>query len=201
MSKHKKSKRKKSRQSSNKKSTTNVIGLKELLKSPLIRYISVFGLIMVGFYLIWFTDFFKDLIVYPWNNFNAHLSSLILNIFGQGTSTHDMTISNGQVAITIKEGCDAIEPVVLFSAAVLSFPAAWKQKAKGIAKGVIILFSINILRIISLFFIEKLWPVGFEFMHLQFWQVAFIILAVILWVFWMRTTSKEPQTTPCEVSA
>jgi exosortase H (IPTLxxWG-CTERM-specific) len=160
-----------------------------LLRSPLIRFLGVFSLLMIVFYLFWWMDFFKEYIVYPWNGLNASISSLILRMFGQGTHAEGMIIIGRNVSISIKEGCDAIEPAMLFISAVVAFPAAWKKKLKGIAFGVVILFGINLFRIISLFLVQKFWPAAFDFMHIQFWQVVFILLAVVLWVQWMRTTS------------
>lgn len=165
---------------------------KGVLSSPLLRYFGLFALIMVVFYLIWFTGFFRENILNPWNAFNAWLSAGILRILGQGTTAEGMLIIGAGSSISIKEGCDAIEPAMLFIAAVCAFPAALSRKVRGIAAGLLILFGVNIIRIISLFLIEKYWPAAFEFMHIQFWQVAFIALAVLLWISWMRTT--KPQT-------
>jgi len=171
----------------------------EVMRSPLIRFLGIFAAIMIVFYLIWWTPFFREHILYPWNGFNAMVSAWILKIFGFGTSAQDMIISGKGVALTIKEGCDAIEPAVLFAAAVMAFPAHWKKKLKGIAVGFTTLFGINLIRIISLFLIQKYWPAAFDFMHIQFWQVVFIILAVILWGLWMRTTSNQINVTATEV--
>lgn len=167
------------------------VKLQDVLRSPLIRYFGIFAIIMIAFYVVWFQDFFKEGIVYPWNTFNARLSSFILNIFGSGTTAHGMLINGKDISISIKEGCDAIEPAMLFASAVIAFPAAWKKKLRGIGIGLLILFAINLVRIISLFLIERYWPQAFDFMHIQFWQVVFIGLAVVLWVLWMRSTSSN----------
>ena len=183
------SKKKKQQPAGKKQPKVKPVRFADVIRSPLIRFLGIFAAIMIVFYIIWFTDFFKEHIVYPWNGINAAISSFILSIFGQGTYAKDMMIHGGDISISIKEGCDAIEPAMLFSAAVIAFPSPWKKKLKGIGYGLVILFTLNIFRIVTLFLTEKFWPAAFDFMHIQFWQIAFIIAAIVLWILWMRTTT------------
>jgi len=99
-------------------------------------------------------------------------------------------LSSSAFSVSIARGCDAVEAMALFTSALLSFPAQWLKKLIGLAAGLLVLFTLNIGRIISLFLTGVHYPKAFEFMHVEFWQVAFILFAVGLWIFWIKWTRK-----------
>lgn len=154
-------------------------------KSPIFRFFLLWAGLTAIFYVIWYTDFFKGNVIEPWNHLNAWIGAGLLSIFGQGTTSLGTVISGPGASINIKEGCDAIEPTMLFVFGVLAFPALWKLKWKGILYGMLFLLSVNFIRIITLYFAAKYWPEGFEFMHIEFWQVLYVLLAIGAWGYWL----------------
>lgn len=145
---------------------------------------------MIPFYILWWTAFFKDYILAPWNELNASVAGLVLNIFGAETTTTGTLLSSGDASISVMQGCDGIEPTMLFIAGVLAFPAARKLKIKGILWGTLFLLGTNFIRIVSLFVAAQHWPDGFEFLHREFWQVVFIVLAILAWGYWLSRLPK-----------
>ena len=114
-------------------------------------------------------------------------ANAVLRLLGQDTSVADTTISSAVFSVDVRRGCDGLEPVVLFAAAVLGFPAAgWRRKWCGLAAGVAGLLAVNLARIVSLYFIGVHWPRLFDLMHVEVWQVVFIALAIVLWAFWSQ---------------
>ena len=160
-------------------------------KSPILRFFLLWAALTAIFYVIWYTDFFKDNVVENWNLLNAWVGAGLLSIFGQETVSMATTISGPGASINIKEGCDAIEPTVLFIFGVLAFPALWKFKWKGILYGTLFLLGVNFFRIITLYLSAKYWPAGFEFMHIEFWQVVYVLLAVSAWGYWLFKSIKK----------
>ena len=57
------------------------------------------------------------------------------------------------------------------------------------------LLLINLIRIVSLYYFG-VWfsPKVFEVMHLEVWQMAFILMPILLWLFWVRRVSKAQVT-------
>lgn len=161
-------------------------------KSPILVFVLLFGAILGVFYAFWLTDAFRDGILDPWTRLNAVVGSGILNIFGQGTQAIGPDISSPDFAISVKQGCDAIEPTVLFIAGVVAFPGPWRKKLKGIPVGIAFLLGMNLIRIITLFLTGRYWNAAFEFMHIEVWQVIFIILALVAWGYWIRWALKSP---------
>lgn len=53
------------------------------------------------------------------------------------------------------------------------------------------LFALNVGRIVSLFLTGIYFPKAFNVMHVEVWQVLFIIFAIGLWIFWIKWTKKR----------
>ena len=123
----------------------------------------------------------------PIFNWYASLSSGILNLLCQETAVVGDQINSSVFSLQIKEGCDGITPMVLYSVAILAFPIKMKLKWPGVFYGLLLLIILNFVRIISLYFAGKYGSQGFfDFMHEDFWAILFLVIAVILWLNWMK---------------
>jgi exosortase/archaeosortase family protein len=123
----------------------------------------------------------------------AHVAGGLLNVCGANVEVVDRTIQ-GRTAVEVAAGCDAMEAKALFIAAVLAFPVAWRRKLIGIAIGLPILMVVNLIRIVSLYYIHLHWPESFEFAHMTVWQFAFIALAAGMWIRWAAWATKPSAT-------
>ncbi|HNW75088.1 MAG TPA: archaeosortase/exosortase family protein, partial [Bacteroidales bacterium] len=151
-------------------------------KKPVVFFVLGFVVLMILFYIFWLSDFAQEGLQKSIVHINAKLASTFLNIFGMQTKAVNEILSSPAYSISIARGCDAIEAMALFASALLAFPSGWIRKIAGLLIGLLILFSLNILRIVSLFLTGIHYPKAFEFMHVEFWQVAFILFAVGLWI-------------------
>lgn len=129
-----------------------------------------------------------DQAFYVYLRANAWLANVILNWLGQDSHVSEITISSTRFAITVRRGCDAIEPSWFFCAALISYPAPWRRKALGILAGALLLQALNLVRIVSLYFIGFHYPAFFGPAHVEIWPVVFVVVAVLLWVGWIGWT-------------
>jgi len=157
-----------------------------LQKRPVLFFVLGFAILEVLFYILWLSDFFEHSVTPRINGVNAKLASVVLNILGQGTHADGFSIMSNRFSISIAMGCDAVEAMALFVIAVITFPGKIRQKLVGVVSGVVILFILNQVRIISLFLVGIYYPKAFEMMHVEVWQFLFIIFAVGLWVLWIK---------------
>jgi len=162
-----------------------------LQKRPVIFFVLGFLLLMVVFYIFWLSSLCQNHIQTKIISINVRLSSFILNLFGMRTIGTRETISSPSFSVSIARGCDAVEAMALFTSALLVFPARWNYKLAGFFAGIVILFILNIGRVISLFLTGIYFPGIFEFMHVEVWQVLFILCAIGLWIFWIKWTRKK----------
>lgn len=94
-------------------------------------------------------------------------------------------------AIEIAPGCNGLEAVAILIAALAAFPATWRQRALGFAVGFVAIQALNLVRIISLFYIG-MWDMRwFDWFHLYLWQALIILDALIVWLLWLRWIGRD----------
>jgi len=164
-------------------------------RSSILLFIIGFVVIMALFYTFFNTVFFKEHILAHVANANASISSIILNLFGQGTTASGSSVTSSIFSIKVETGCDGIEPIALFATAVMVFPVAMSYKLPGMLIGSIFLALMNLLRVISLFLVGVYIPSIFDFMHVEVWQVVFIILAIVTWLAWIQWVMRKQAST------
>ena len=160
-------------------------------KHPILTFVIAYIAVMGLFYALWSTKFIEVYFERPLLELNAKIGGFFLNLLGQNTETVNNNISSSRFSIEVYLGCDAVEPTMLFVAAVLLYPISFATKIPGIIAGSVFLLSINMLRIISLFLIGVYWPQAFDTMHYEVWQVIFIILPLVSWVVWLNWAKKR----------
>ncbi len=115
---------------------------------------------------------------------NAAWASRVLGLLGAATSADGVVVYSSSFAVSIVAECTAIGPMVLFVGAVLACPASLKARAAGVLLGVGTLTLVNLLRIVSLFWIGSTFPRYLAVAHLLVWQTAIVVVAIGLWLWW-----------------
>jgi exosortase H (IPTLxxWG-CTERM-specific) len=98
--------------------------------------------------------------------------------------------------VSIEAGCNGVEATIVLVAAMLAFPSSWAMKFWGIALGFLAVQGVNLLRIVSLFFIGQWNFKVFEFAHLYMWQALIMLDVLVVWLLWMRVVAKRDKPTP-----
>jgi exosortase H (IPTLxxWG-CTERM-specific) len=98
--------------------------------------------------------------------------------------------SNG-FAVSIEAGCNGVEATIVLLAAVLAFPAPWKNKLIGLAAGIVAVQGLNIVRVISLFYLGQWNYKVFEWAHLYVWQALIMLDVLVVWLVWVRTLPRS----------
>ena len=123
----------------------------------------------------------------------ATWTSKAINLFGGSTTVSGtLLISDNFVANVVAE-CTAIGPIILYIGAVVAYPASKRAKLAGVAAGAVVLTAVNLVRIISLFWIGEAYPEYLDVVHLLVWQSAIILLAIIMWLLWAGRLSGAAQ--------
>ena len=116
----------------------------------------------------------------------ANWTSQALNLLGTSTRVDGTILSSNRFAVNIVAECTAVGPLVLFVGAVVAYPAPLKAKMLGAVLGLVVLTVVNLFRIMSLFWIGMAYPEYLNVAHLLVWQTAIILLAIVLWLFWVE---------------
>jgi len=83
------------------------------------------------------------------------------------------------VGVSSEAVCTGIEACLIFTTAVLVYPASWQMRMTGVGLGFVAIQSVNVLRIIVLFYLAGQGEVVFRFAHLYLWQ-ALVMLDVLV---------------------
>jgi exosortase H (IPTLxxWG-CTERM-specific) len=86
--------------------------------------------------------------------------------------------------VKVENGCNAINVTILLWAAILTYPAPWLDRLKGLAVGSLALHAVNLLRIISLYYIGQYNRNWFDFAHYYLWESLIVLDTLVIFWFW-----------------
>jgi exosortase H (IPTLxxWG-CTERM-specific) len=156
------------------------------------RFAIVFTVLLLALFAFELTPPGQAL-VRPWTDGVASVASAIIRVFDGDAIAQGKTLFSRQsgFAITIEAGCNGVEAMLVLAAGILAFPASWKLKALGLLVGVAAIQALNLVRIVSLFYLGQWDLVWFEWAHLYLWQVLIMLDAVIVWLLWLRAVQSN----------
>lgn len=154
----------------------------------LLRFFLVFLLIQSILFTasVWPSVYWS--VVMPFTNWVAAASAWLImlfdnNVISDGNVVRDLT--NG-FAVTILSGCNGVEATIVLVSAILAFPSPWLHKLVGILAGIMAVQGLNLIRIISLFYLGQ-WNIHvFEWAHLYIWQALIMIDVLVFFLIWLR---------------
>lgn len=157
---------------------------RELWRRPDTRFLILFLAILgVSFFVI-ALNFVNNAFVVPYTTFVAKMSGVALALLGEDITVRGVVLSSPRFAVTIYNGCNGLVTSLIFISGVLAFPASLSSKAIGVVGGLLSIQLINLIRIVSLFYIGIYLPQYFSQSHIFIWQSIVIVAGVALWVIW-----------------
>jgi len=154
------------------------------LKHPITRFCLLFLVLLVVFSFLLSLEPVKHYFYNPVTTLIASQAAWILKVLGQKVYASGMTISGEGFSVKILANCNAVFEITLFLSAVIAFPALLKDKLAGGVLGTILIYLLNLLRVVILFLIGVYSPQFFEGTHIYVAQSIFIVIVAIFWLFW-----------------
>jgi exosortase H (IPTLxxWG-CTERM-specific) len=155
----------------------------------MIRFFVLFVVLLALLFGLELTPWAQQWFVEPWTGALAHVSAVLVTAFDSGVVAAGKILrstTNG-FAVSIEAGCNGVEATIVLIAAMLAFPAPWKHKLAGLAAGIVAVQGLNIVRVISLFYLGQWNRDVFEWAHLYVWQALIMLDVLIVWLIWVRT--------------
>lgn len=149
-----------------------------------IRFLVVFVLLLGGSFTLIAWNPVNDHVIEPFTGLVAKASGAILELIGQGTSMQGTVIRSPRFAVNIRNGCNGVEAMVIYFAAVLAFPAPWRSRVLGVVFGFAAIQVVNLIRVVALFLTGVYFPKLFDSSHTVIWQTIVILAGVLLWILW-----------------
>ena len=132
--------------------------------------------------------------VLPWTAGIASASASLM------TLVDPQVVASGKVlrstatgfGVSIEAGCNGVEAALILIAAMLAYPAPWVHRALGMLAGLAAVQVLNIVRVISLFYVGQWSLKAFEWSHLYLWQALIMLDVLIVFLVWIRTSPAPP---------
>jgi len=152
------------------------------------RFFIIFTVLLVGLFTLEILQPAEKYVILPFTSLIADISVWIVLLFD------DNVIATGNVirdsvngfGVRIERGCNGLEAVIILFAAIFAFPAPLKSKLIGFVIGFFAIQFLNLVRIISLFYLGQWNFTVFEWFHLYLWQALIILDALVVWLIWLR---------------
>lgn len=160
-------------------------------RSGIRRSIVLFGLYILSLFVLLYG--LNRQLVDPFTRGIAQLTHVILLLVGTPATVHDKVVGTPLFSVAIQNNCNAIYETALFVAAVLAYPATWRQRLWGALLGSGALYIVNLTRVLSLIYIGSHFRSYFDTAHIYVWQSLFIVFALGLWLFWAGTLARHSQ--------
>ena len=155
----------------------------------MLRFLFLFLVVLVVLFVAELTPPVERHFIDPFTALLADACAWIIHWFDPSTQATGKYISSadGRFIVSIERGCNGIEAVIILFAAIVAFPAPWKHKLAGLGGGFVAIQVLNVVRIVSLFFLGMWHRTWFEWFHLYLWQALIVLDALIVFLVWLRT--------------
>jgi len=154
-----------------------------------IRFFVLFVVLQAALFGVELTPWAQQYFVIPWTNTLAAFSAWLVTLFDANVAATGKILrstTNG-FAVSIEAGCNGVEATIVLVAAILAFPASWKRRLLGLAVGIVAVQGLNVIRVISLYYLGQ-WDLDvFEWAHLYVWQALIMLDVLVVWLIWVRT--------------
>jgi exosortase/archaeosortase family protein len=164
-------------------------------KGPALRFVLIAALLMLAFYAVFYTSPEESpglhAAIERYLALYARAAGWVLSLVGFDVRIEASRILVEGNPVEVVRGCDAMEPIALFVAAVLAFQVPWGKKLLGLFVGVPVLALLNLVRIILLSLVDLKYPARFEAAHLTVGQTVFIVCTLCLWFAWVIWATRE----------
>jgi exosortase H (IPTLxxWG-CTERM-specific) len=159
------------------------------------RFLLTFGGVLIGLFTIEMLKPVQETIIQPFTGLLAMLSTAIILPFD------DSVIAQGKVlrdaatgfAVSIEAGCNGIEAAIVLIAGIMAFPARATHKLVAISAGFIFVQALNIVRIISLFYLGQWNYSVFEWFHLYLWPVLIMLDVLVVFALYLSWLGRHAQ--------
>lgn len=146
--------------------------------------LTLFGINMLGVV--------QQHVVLPWTALLARICVALVTLFDSTAAAAGKVLWNTTTGfgVSIEPGCNGIEACIVLFAAVMAFPSTWRHKLVGLVLGFAAVQALNVVRVISLFYLGQWNTAVFNFAHEYLWQALIMLDVLIVWLLWVRAGSK-----------
>jgi exosortase H (IPTLxxWG-CTERM-specific) len=151
----------------------------------------VFTLVLISLFTLEMLAPVQEQLVVPFTGWLAKISAALVAPFDDSVIAYGKVLQfrDSGFAVSIEAGCNGVEATIVLVAAVVAFPANWKQRMAAMLLGFLAIQLLNIVRIITLFYLGD-WDLDiFTWVHLYLWPSLIMLDVLVVFIFYLRYLS------------
>ena len=121
----------------------------------------------------------------------AEVVAQTMSLGGADVAHNDDLITYRATTFEVLADCTGVEVIGLFVAAVLAFPARWRDRLAALLAGIPVLLLLNLARMITLIYFGARSATALHYGHLYVWPIILLTTALGIWLQWARSASGD----------
>ena len=163
------------------------------------RFFVIFVSLQLLLFGIELTQPVQQHLVLPWTTLLAQACVAIVTLFDTHAAAIGKVLWNpaSGFGVSIEPGCNGVEACIILAAAIVAFPSTWKHRAWGLGLGFVAVQLLNVIRVISLFYLGQWNASVFKIAHEFLWQGLIMLDVLVVWLLWVRSS---PAASPASIN-
>jgi exosortase H (IPTLxxWG-CTERM-specific) len=155
------------------------------------RFLLIFITVLITLFGVELLPWVQTNLVLPWTTLLARACVGLVGMFDTSVMAQGKVIWNPATGfgVSIEPGCNGVEAFIVLCAALIAFPSSWLHKAWGLVVGFIAIQALNVVRVISLFYLGQWNKDVFDFAHHYLWQGLIMLDVLAVWLLWIRVAA------------
>lgn len=157
------------------------------------RFLLIFTLTLAVLFTVEMLVPVQEHVILPFTELLARLSAAIILPFDSSAVAYGKILQfrDTGFAVSIEAGCNGVEATIVLIAAVVAYPAGWKARMLAIGIGFLAIQALNLVRIISLFYLGNWNMAIFSWIHLYLWPALIMLDVLVVFLVYLRYLSRQ----------
>ena len=157
------------------------------------KFLLIFCSVLAVLFAIEMLNPVQEAVIHPFTAVLADVSTAVIlpfddTVIAQGRILRDATTG---FAVSIEAGCNGVEAAIVLIAGIVAFPASIQHRVIAILAGFLFVQALNIVRIISLFYLGQWNYTVFEWFHLYLWPVLIMLDVLVVFAIYLHWLGKR----------
>ena len=161
-------------------------------RKPGIVFVARFFAALIVLYLVISAPPVNEHAIVPLTRAIVSATALLLRVLREPIAVAGTVISTAHFALEVRNGCNAVEAMMILAAAVVAFPATLRSRLTGLVAASVAIQLVNLIRVTSLVWLGEHYRAAFDVVHVAVWQTLVIACAVAMFILWSWKFAERP---------